>query len=313
MNAICCTLLFYVLSITVHAQTFHRAQHSEKKAIAQSGKRYPPKKVNGGKVRWAYKDSVLRARTLKGDSLSRLTAVLIVGYVEESTPRFIEEMKTVADYLRSVGVKVKEFYDPKARWPEIVTASENAHLFIYTGHGTNQGFSGKPGGLCLSDYAVISSDSISHSLKLHKNALVIFNHVCEGAGSSAADNADIGVKLALSRTSDYAAAFIRLGAAYYVNNFTDAVVPFMKQFFARSSVKDAYFATLPSICTVETVQKYPYDQGFEISIASTQPSGISTRTTIVNGVRKTEQYEDFRTYDVAFVARPDFTVIDFFR
>jgi hypothetical protein len=309
MNLICCLFTFCSLTVT----TYVKAQKTTRPVKAHSSKSFQSSTFVGGKKRWAYRDSVLSAKTLRGDSLSRLTAVLIVGHVEESTPGFIEEMRTIATYLRSVGVKVREFYDPNARWPEIMAASEGAHLFIYAGHGTNRGYAGKSGGLCLSDYAIISSDSISHSLKLHKNALVIFNHVCEGAGSSAADDGDIGIKVALGRVSDYAAPFVKLGASYYVNNFTDAIVPFIKEFFARSSVKDAYATTLPSFCTIETVQKYPYDQGLEMSVASSEPSGFSTRITVVNGVKKTEKYKDFKSYDVAFVARPDFSVIDFFR
>jgi hypothetical protein len=48
---------------------------------------------------------------------------------------------------------------------------------------------------------------------LHKNALVLFSHACESAGSSALDTKDIGVNEATKRVEDYAKPFVKLGAA----------------------------------------------------------------------------------------------------
>jgi hypothetical protein len=308
------TIISYIIAASflftsIHAQTPHN-----KKTSPKSNKNPKPQKTFSQKTTQLYKDSILLSKSIKADSLSKIRAILVVGHVEESTPGFIAEMKTVAAYLKTVGVKVKEFYDPYANWSDIKIASENAHIFIYAGHGTNLGEQGKSGGLCLSKNTTISSDSIIHSLKLHKNSLVIFNHVCEGAGSSAADNSDIGVKIALQRVSDYSSAFIKLGsAAYYVNNFNNSIIPFFKNFFARKSIKDVYTSTLSSNCNIETIQKYPYDQNFEISVASKKPYGFSTRTSTVNGIKKVEKLKDFKSYEIAFVARPNFTVLDFFK
>jgi hypothetical protein len=68
-----------------------------------------------------------------------------------------------------------------AKWKDIVKESEGAHIFIYAGHGSASV-------LCLTDVTSLGGSTIILAeLKLHKNALVVFNHACESAGSSATD------------------------------------------------------------------------------------------------------------------------------
>ena len=251
---------------------------------------------------------------LSRDSLSRIKAVLVVGPAEGTTKETIEQIHEIALYLRKLGVKVTELYEPAATWRSVVIASAGAHIFLYSGHGTSLGEIGTTGGFYLSGGDFISAATISKELKLHKNALVIFKSVCMGAGSSASDNSDIGIKVAIQRVSDYAYSFIKHGAGgYYANNYNNSIVPFLEAFFNRKSLKDAYKTTTGAFCRIEKTEVYMYKPDCRVSVASSEGSGYATRTSVINGVKKVEKVPSFKEYEIAYVGNPSFSVIDFFR
>lgn len=247
------------------------------------------------------------------DSLSKLKAVLVVGDVEGSTQSFIAEKKSIAEFLRSLGIQVFEFYSPQDKWENIVKASAGAHIFLYSGHGCITG--NIPAGFWLTE-GNITSYEISQKLKLHKNALVIFNHVCFGAGSSASDESDIGIEEAAKRVAIYSHPFVDLGAGcYYANNYDGSINIFLKQFFNRAKMHDIYVTEGNRWSKVERMGKYSYNQNYEIGVSVTpaDPSRKITQITTINGKETVKYLEDFNQYDVAYVGRPGYTVIDLFK
>ncbi len=240
------------------------------------------------------------------DSLKQLKAIIIVGPVEESTKDYITPQKETAKYLRSMGVMVFEFYAPNDNWEEICKASKGAHILIYSGHGRVASF-------WLSSGSV-SEEMIKEGLKLHKNALVFFNHACESAGSSASDIKDIGSTEALFRVTEYAKPFIDLNAAsYYSNNYNECTIPFFTSFFQRGKMKDIYTREATKWTKIENRKTYSYNNKYEIAIASDIPLGYSYQTTIINGKTVTRKIKSFKSYDVAYVGKPNFTVVDLFK
>ena len=303
-------LLIFVLilfTIIVNAQTNIPKQKPNSNTI--------PKTTSVNNNTTQHKPTANDSVSLHRDSLSKIKAILVVGGpVEESQQEYINEMKSVALYLKSIGVQVKEFYNPNAKWNDIVHASVGSNIFLYAGHGTDLGGEGKAGGLCLSD-GDISSDTILKRLKLHKNALILFHGVCNSAGSSAADKADIGVHEAIQRISDYAHPFILLGAeGYYANNYSGSLKLFLKDFFNKKSIKQIYKKATSLEVKIDTIQKYMYNPIFEISVAGSTPPGSFTRITSTNGKKKVEKnLKHFKEYDIAFVGIPNFSVLDFFK
>lgn len=247
--------------------------------------------------------------------LNQIKAVFVVGPVEEMTKAYIQKAEKVAVYLRKLGANVYTFYTPHDKWEDIVKASNSAHIFYYTGHGTTCGENGKPGGLCLSNDVFIYSKTISQSLKLHKNALVIFNSACLSAGRSADDEKDIGVKEAFRRVSDYSQPFLKLGAgAYYANNYDDAIVPFLESFFSGVNMKNNYVKHLIYDSKLETINKNPYFNYYQVGISSWESDGTSTHLIWVeNGVKKEKIIPPIKSYDIAFAGNPNLTYMDWFR
>jgi hypothetical protein len=162
---------------------------------------------------------------------------------------------------------------------------------------------------------MISAATIVKELHLHKNALILFHTVCMGAGSSASDDHEIDVNMALQRVSNYADAFIQLGAGgYYANNYSGSMVAFLESFFETKTMKEIYTEEASRYCTISALEKYAYDSAFQVSVAASPgTSGTVTRTTWINGKKKSEEIPVFKSYNIAFVSRPGFTIEDLFK
>lgn len=236
-----------------------------------------------------------------------LKAILVVGPQEEGTSDAILSMDEIADILSAKGISVQRFYDNQADWNKIIAAAKGANIFIYSGHGSTMGGKGRAGGLCLT--TMISSEKIVSELKLHENALVVFKSVCNGAGSSAGDNGDIGVEEAVKRVSDYSTPFFKIGAAcYYADNLGNGCLGFFKNFFAGKTIKECFIESTKNWAHIETERTFLFEHSMKISIASTNWGGTKTRTSYINGVKKIENIASSKDYDIAFVANPGFTI-----
>ncbi|HOY40053.1 MAG: hypothetical protein KBB11_11945 [Bacteroidales bacterium] len=243
----------------------------------------------------------------QGTSSGSLKAVLIVGYQEDGTLDAIEKMDKIAKLLKENGVSVYKFYDSNADWNEITKVSGECSFFIYSGHGSRLGEDGNVGGLCIT--TMVSTADILKDLHLKSNALVVFVSVCNGAGSSAGDDDDIGITEAKKRVISYAAPFFKIGAAaYYANNYDNGPYNFLKDFFSGESLKKAYLNSTTTWTDVEFDEPFPGHPDKTFSIASEQGGGIATRTTYINGVKKVEEITDPKGYEITYAGKPDFTI-----
>lgn len=236
-----------------------------------------------------------------------LRAVLVVGHLEASTGRSMKEMDKIGLLLEGHGVKVEKFYDRKAVWKDIAHAARGANFFIYSGHGTNLGGGDNPGGLCVEP--TVASYTVRQELKLAANALVVFQSVCYGAGSSAGDGIDIGPAEAGRRVGHYAFPFFSTGASgYYANDFIGGAHDFLTAFLEGRSLGEAYVKTATQWTTIEFDKPYEQDSTKRISVASRPGGGTTTLTTYTNGRRSTRQVPVVKGYVIAYVGEPDFSI-----
>ena len=225
---------------------------------------------------------------------------------------FTIEQNKVCAYLLKIGINVNFFSSNNCRWEDVKKASEGAHIFIYAGHGitlpsqldNNTLSEGKEGTLYLKE-GIIDGKKLVEGLRLHKNALVLFNHACSIAGSSANDNEDIGITEATRRVVDYAKPFVKLNVgSYYANNRCDYLIPMLTKFFYGVKIQDIYNHDASEIEKIENRKLHPYNNNYEVA---------------VSGQFSYEKYSDgsvikkSKTYDVAYVGIPNFTVNDFFK
>jgi len=232
----------------------------------------------------------------------QLRAVIIVGDQQDGTINAIEDMENIHTFFKSKNVIVKTFYHPKTSWKGIVKKSKDASFFVYSGHGMSWP-DGKYGGLDLDE--AISSEDIVNDLKLKSNAIVIFKSVCGGAGSSAIDDGDIGIKKAIERVSDYSRPFLNIGAsAYYANNFGEGCLSFLNDFFEGKTMKECFGNSIGWSAKLEVDKNYRYDRSKSIGLASSDWGGTVTKTTYINGVKSVREVPSIKDYDIAYVASP---------
>jgi hypothetical protein len=244
-------------------------------------------------------------------SSENLKALLIVGSQEDGTQKAIEKIESISQLFEAYGIETFEFYDDAANWEDIVKIAPECSFLVYCGHGSDLGKDGNAGGFVINSF--VSTEEIQDQLKLKQNAVVVFQSVCNGAGSSAGDDGDIGVLTAKNRVYHYAYPFFDIGASvYYANNYTGGCKSFIKNFLDGKSVQDCYNSSLYSFITVEFQDSFSGYLGKDISVASSKPSGTVTRTTYTNGVKKVEQIPACKSYDIAFAGDPDLVISSLF-
>ncbi len=226
---------------------------------------------------------------------SNLKAVIIVGHVEGQTQSAINEMEKINLFLKKQGVTTFTFYDKKADWNFIKKVANGAHFFIYNGHGS-------PGGSLNIESGGKTNDLLK--LTLAKNAVVCFQSVCYGAGSSAGDDAPISSQEALRRINWYAEPFFKIGAGcYYANNYNNGVLSYLKNLFSGSD-----FTSLQNLHTYDTIAQYTNIATYKFGLTTSNFTGTSTRTSYINGVKKVEQVPCFKTYEIAWISNPAFSL-----
>jgi len=157
----------------------------------------------------------------------RPVAAIVVGPVEGETSEYIREARRIATQLKSYGAIVREVHSPNATWSRVTAAARGASLLVYLGHGR-----GTPGpygvfdsrtmnGLGLNRTSASSHRNVRHygeyylraSLRLAPGAVVILDRVPYAAGSSEPGRAYPARSTAVRRADNYAAGFLRAGAA----------------------------------------------------------------------------------------------------
>lgn len=239
-----------------------------------------------------------------------IKAVIIVG---NDATQFIYEQRQVASYLKNLGIAVVELYTPNCKWEDVKKASNGAHILIYAGHGITIGKEKEKQGTLYLNEGIIEGEQLVNGLKLNKNALVLFNHACSSAGSSGFDDYDIGIEEATRRVEDYAKPFIKLNAGcYYANNYYNYLIPMLTKFFSGVTIKDIYNNDASTWTKIENRKIYSFNKKYEVAVAS-QICGYVSQTTTINGFSITELVNRGKSYSIAYVGIPEFTVNDFFK
>jgi hypothetical protein len=153
--------------------------------------------------------------------------VLIVGpagYATDSYRRLANEAAAAAARYTPNVVKV---YSPDATWSAVRQALQGASIVVYLGHGngwpsryrnspypiTQNGFGLNPAAGVGNAHQYFGEDAIGREVKLAKNAIVVFSHLCYASGNSEPGLPEGPLEVGQQRVDNYAAGFIRAGAA----------------------------------------------------------------------------------------------------
>ncbi|HEX5827340.1 MAG TPA: hypothetical protein VFY23_07455 [Candidatus Limnocylindrales bacterium] len=155
---------------------------------------------------------------------------IVVGPVGDITPRYRSLANEAAAVARDAGAQVVKVYSPNATWPAVKQALKGASIVIYLGHGngwpsryrdalyppSQNGFGLNPvAGVDDQAHQYFGEASVD-DVRLARNAVVLLHHLCYASGNTEPGLPEGTVDMAIQRVDNYAAGFIRAGAAAVV-------------------------------------------------------------------------------------------------
>ena len=182
--------------------------------------------------------------------------VIIVGATHGATAAY----RTYADQAYAEAIKytpnVVKVYSPNATWARVKAAVAGANIVIYMGHGngwpspytydarytTKDGF-GLNATEGAGDYNnVYYGEPYVSTLDLAPGAVVILNHLCYAAGNSEPGAAEPTVSVARQRVDNYAAGFLKAGAAAVIADGHSGPVGYLRDLFSTSQSIESLWA-----------------------------------------------------------------------
>ena len=179
--------------------------------------------------------AVAAAPEADGDRPAKV--VVIVGPAGGATNRYRAQARSAAALARKYTPDVTEIYSPNATWPVVRKALQGASLVIYMGHGNgwpskyrNSLYPPSQNGFGLNptangnDYShqYFGEGPIADDVRLAKNAVVLMNHLCYASGNTEPGLAEGTLAQARQRVDNYAAGFIKAGAAAVIAEAYDS-------------------------------------------------------------------------------------------
>ncbi|HET9346284.1 MAG TPA: hypothetical protein VFO05_11350, partial [Candidatus Limnocylindrales bacterium] len=152
---------------------------------------------------------------------------LIVGPAGSATDNYRRLADQAAAAAEKFTPNVVRVYSPDATWPAVKRALDGASIVVYLGHGngwpsryrdqltpsTQNGMGLNPNAGAGDTHQYFGEDRIGKEIKLAKNAIVIFSHLCYASGNSEPGLPEGTLEVGQQRVDNYAAGFIRAGAA----------------------------------------------------------------------------------------------------
>ena len=161
-------------------------------------------------------------------ALSRVPAklVLIVGPAGAATPYYKRLADATAAAAAAYTSNIIKVYSPDATWPAVKAALQGASLVVYLGHGngwpsiyrdslyppSQDGFGLNPHAGAADAHQYFGEAQIGSEIKLARNAIVVFSHLCYASGNTEPGLAEGTLDQAQQRVDNYAAGFFKAGA-----------------------------------------------------------------------------------------------------
>jgi len=158
---------------------------------------------------------------------STAKVVIIVG---ADTPQYIDDANQVYNEAIKYTSNVVKVYSPKATWSAVKSATTNANIVIYMGHGngwpspytydpaytTKDGFGlNATAGTTHTNLKYYGEPSI-RTLDLAPNAVVLLFHLCYASGNSEPGKTAPTLSQAKARADNYGSAFLKAGASVVI-------------------------------------------------------------------------------------------------
>ncbi len=185
--------------------------------------------------------------------------VIIVGATHSATASY----RADADRAYAEAIKytsdVTKVYSPNATWAKVKAAVVGASVVIYMGHGngwpspytydpnytTKDGF-GLNATAGNGDYNnKYYGEPYVAKLDLAPGAVILLHHLCYASGNSEPGNAEPSASVARQRADNYAAGFLKAGAAAVIADGHTGAEPYLQALFTTHQTLEDMWRTMP--------------------------------------------------------------------
>ncbi len=186
--------------------------------------------------------------------------VIIVGATHGATAGYRADAdRAYAEAIRYTS-DVTKVYSPNATWSRVKAATVGASIVIYMGHGngwpspytydpeytTKDGF-GLNASAGNGDYNnKYYGEPFVSTLDLAPGAIVLLHHLCYASGNSEPGNAEPTVTVARKRADNYAAGFLKAGAAAVIADGHAGAESYLRALFTTHQSLEAMWRTMPN-------------------------------------------------------------------
>jgi flagellar hook assembly protein FlgD len=192
--------------------------------------------------------------------LSNAKIVIIVGAVHGQTDSF--RQRGEAAYAEAIkhSSNVVKVFSPYATWSAVKTATKDASIVVYMGHGngwpspytfdpaytTKDGF-GLNSAANAGDHNVkyYGEPSVA-TLELAPNAVVILTSLCYASGNPEPGGAAPTVSVARQRVDNYAAGFLKSPARAVIADGHGGAAPYIRAIFTTNQTIESVWKTAPN-------------------------------------------------------------------
>jgi hypothetical protein len=191
---------------------------------------------------------------------SESKVVIIVGATHGATERYRQNAdRAYAEAIKYTSNVVK-VYSPNATWARVKAAVSGASVVIYFGHGngwpspytfdpkytTKNGFGlNKVEGAGDNNNVYYGEPYVS-TLDLAPGAVVMLHHLCYAAGNSEPGQPEPSVSVARQRADNYAAGFLKAGAAAVIADGHAGPEGYLQALFTTQQPIESMWASQPN-------------------------------------------------------------------
>jgi hypothetical protein len=186
--------------------------------------------------------------------------VIIVGATHSATSRY----RDFADRAYSEATKytsnVVKVYSPNATWTRVKSAVSGASIVIYFGHGNGwpSPYTFDPNYTTKNGFGLNATEGNGDynnkyygepyvsTLDLAPGAVVMLHHLCYAAGNSEPGQAEPSISVAQQRVDNYAAGFLRAGAAAVIADGHAGPEGYLQAMFTTQQPLESMWANQPN-------------------------------------------------------------------
>ena len=187
--------------------------------------------------------------------------VVIVGAVHGATDSYRSRGQAAYVEALKYSTNVVKLFSPNATWSKVKAAMQGASIVIYMGHGNGFpspyrtspwpysqngfGLNAKAG---EGDYNTkyYGEYYIGNEVELAPNAIVLLHHLCYASGNSETGKPDPSPSVARQRVDNFAAGFLKAGAAAVIADGHMGAGPYLQALFTTSQTIEQLWRNAPN-------------------------------------------------------------------